>query len=601
MVLRDIILPLALALLLGFAPEARGQIASLRAAPPHVMIPKCGFSSFTSTDFQRLVQTSSAHTNGTKSRNALTANDRPTLHAFAFSPRGRFAVWYDTAGANAPSLAGRSLTGVPAYIDSLLAAFDYAYTVEIEQMGYDAPPPCDTLINAFDGKSQAVYTVYVLNLGADGIYGATRPLHRLGEGGGRGRFTAYTVVDNDYSEQDSVLLSGRKSKSYFTNGYDALRITAAHEFHHVIQLGSYGDSYRTSRTQSGLQERDQCALHELSSTWMERRVFPHVRDDRQFHPLLFGDAVLGIRPLSDGECLTGYVYTLFAEYLFTHWGDAVLRQMWELSRTVAVQGSLYQALDSAIMLVSKGYSSLDGAWEGFSRWMYFTNERASSAPLQERCADAYSLPGVAFAQSEEMTPPSASAGGMLRPLEMRFFRFIATHPNNAVSSVQAVKRDTIDVCVTAQHSRSVPTEQLSFLVMARPASNAEQRIDKTSTAVMLNSTVTKMQVYRNGMTARLIPPSIQPLPHPVLVSQQGIVRLALPEDFNSRQPIQCTIFTLQGGVVARLQLAPFFERNFLSVQWDGLLPDRTQIPSGFYGFIMEQNTRRCTGSILLQR
>lgn len=61
------------------------------------------------------------------------------------------------------------------------------------------------------------------------------------------------VLDNDY-------------KGYPTSGYNGLRVTIAHEFHHVVQLAGY---------RSDLSQRN---FYEATSVWMERIVEPTILD-----------------------------------------------------------------------------------------------------------------------------------------------------------------------------------------------------------------------------------------------------------------------------------------------------------------------------------
>lgn len=601
---------------LAFAQSSASLLSALRPRP---VLP-CGFGTFTNTDVQRIQEQHSQEqyknlTSLIKSPVAGIASERPYLHTFALSPQGRFAVWFDTLGTNAPPSTDRNNNHIPDYIDSALAAFDETYKVEVEQIGYDAPPLTDTVITAPDGRKQAVYTVYVLNLGADGIYGATLPVQRVGTGGARGRFTSYIVIDNDYSPFDSVLVGERKQPSYFTHHTDALRITAAHEFHHVIQLGSYGDSFNAEVGGSGQQQQQkQCALHELSSTWMERRVVPQVRDDRQFHPLLFSDAVLGKRPFSDGECLTGYVYTLFAEFLFARWGDAVLRRMWEYARAGAAQGLLYAALDSAVQTTSQGHSTLDDAWADFARWLYFTGTRSGLGTPEEHSQDAALLPEVSFARSEEMTPPSANVGGTVRPLEAQFIRFFA--PNDSSSLARANGVDTVDVCIVAQNiawnmARNMARnttqstfryqQRFPFSLTAQPAQQGASRLEGTQTLITIDTDALQMQAYVNGRSARLLPSGLQICPHPIVAAADFPVTIALPEKFHEQSPATLTLYSLQGSVIARMQLAPVRVRTLLGLQWDGLTAEQIQIPSGFYGVLVEQDGTRMAGALLVQR
>ena len=73
------------------------------------------------------------------------------------------------------------------------------------------------------------------------------------------------VIQNTGAEFNPSLLNDKKKGTYFETGIAALKITAAHEFHHAIQF-MYGEDSQTP------------ALNEMTSTFMEYRLFPETVD-----------------------------------------------------------------------------------------------------------------------------------------------------------------------------------------------------------------------------------------------------------------------------------------------------------------------------------
>jgi len=80
------------------------------------------------------------------------------------------------------------------------------------------------------------------------------------------RWTSDIDIDNDFI-----------GSKYNAKGIQALRVTAAHEFHHAIQYGYgwWGERYP----------------YELTSTWMEDVVYTDVNDYYQYLPDYFVDSM----------------------------------------------------------------------------------------------------------------------------------------------------------------------------------------------------------------------------------------------------------------------------------------------------------------------
>ena len=92
---------------------------------------------------------------------------------------------------------------------------EYAWDLEINQLGY-AEPLSD------DGKGGGdEIDVYLNNLG--NVYGLTYPDNSASTSS-----SAYIELENDFSESVFV-----------TKGYDALKVTTAHEFFHAIHFRYY--------------------------------------------------------------------------------------------------------------------------------------------------------------------------------------------------------------------------------------------------------------------------------------------------------------------------------------------------------------------------
>jgi hypothetical protein len=292
----------------------------------------------------------------------------PNRHAIKSA--GHFTVHYDTVGYydqnnysidNVPSLLTPSfsrmlgdtnyvkshldsLDVINAFVDSTLIFFNYVWDKEISSYGY-LPPPFET--------DAITYHIYITELGG-GLYGQTVPSpdpinsgHPVSEAD---RYTSYVEIDNDYR---SVYATSR--------GLPGLKVTAAHEFHHAIQLGSYG--YR---------DNDRY-FYEVTSTWMEDFLYNDVNDYYQYLKYTsgqprghFANPDLSLI-YSDG--LIEYSRAIWGKFIQEKYTPTVMLNAWENMRT---EGSV-KALDDALINVG---STLRIAFVEFGKWNYYTGIRA---------------------------------------------------------------------------------------------------------------------------------------------------------------------------------------------------------------------------------
>lgn len=589
----------------------------------------CATGIFSAQDVQRLTQ-------------GRIAQDRPHLHKRFVSLKERFVIYYDTTGMHAPPSADANTNAVPDFVEAAAAAFDTAFIVATQELGYTPPPTDDTIALSSSGligqptspRIIRVYSVYVLNLGAEGIYGLTKPLARIGSGGTRGRWTSFIIIDNDYSPSDSTThgSSGLRRVSYFETGEQALRAVAAHEFHHVIQLGSYGDSYLAP---SG---EPQCALHELTSTWIEMRTHPAIQDYTQFLPQLFNDALNATLPLSDGSCRTGYVYALFGKYLQKRLHETVIRLLWERSRdgrtgnSFAGSSSLLGALDGALRDYAQQRGALPAssvrppqslaeAWCEFSTWLYFTGIRAQSVPQQQRFHEASSLPMLIFHRTETFTPPTSSLTTMLRPLETQFVRFLLPAArsgrtydtldvqlsNNAAMTLSSMT--SINDATTRIHLTLAQAELLAAQQPTQPPTQTKMhqrsgRIPGTTLALALSaegSNPVCSSYFLNASPVALVEAEARIAPTPFRPVQDQQVSLLLDDRFNTNEELTWSVLTVhQQAIITRRQQPEFLGTGY-GVQWDGLNSRGEPCASGIYLFCAEQHGKQAIGKIVLVR
>ncbi|MBC8124780.1 MAG: hypothetical protein H7X70_03520 [Candidatus Kapabacteria bacterium] len=359
---------------------------------------RCGFAEHATPDIIRKVQ------------EGVQAVLRPNLPAFVESADGRFRVHYATSGPDAVPNVDADGNSLPDYIDACLNALGQTWRTEVDTLGY-LPPPAD----GTEGGSASL-DVYVRDLSKAGpsgssYYGITT-IEKLIGSVPVDRYTSWIEVDNDFSEDDRDVSGAR---AYSTFGVDALKVTCAHEFHHTIQNGSYGLA------------NTQLMFYELTSTWMELRVWPDVQDWAVYANELFEDPERW--PFSNVSPSTGYVWGWFGNVL-AEIDPSTMRLTWEK----IAQGSLpFKALVDACLQRGSTFTDI---FCGQLPTIYRTGSRGATNTI---IPNATELSEIRFYSNESAAPPSAISGGNIHPFETRAIRFLVP----SISSSEPVSVDVI--------------------------------------------------------------------------------------------------------------------------------------------------------------
>ncbi len=209
-------------------------------------------------------------------------------------PSAHFIVHYNTSGANAVTLA---------YATKISSYFETAYTEEVTNLGYNAPPSdLAASNNGGDGK----YDVYIYDLGT-GLYGYTCP-----EQSPATPSYSYIAVNKSYSwappNDDPIPADG------------AAKVTAAHEFFHAVQF-----SYDAN---------EEVWWMETTSTYMEDVVWPAVNDNYNYLPywFQFSDSY-GLETFDGGHEYGNFIFAKRLSEDFSGGGDAIIKEIWEQCQT----------------------------------------------------------------------------------------------------------------------------------------------------------------------------------------------------------------------------------------------------------------------------
>ncbi|QWV94936.1 hypothetical protein KP004_07090 [Geomonas oryzisoli] len=220
---------------------------------------------------------------------------RPTLSGekTCTPVNGHFTIHYTTTGANAVDTTDNNGNGVPDWVETVAGVFEYVYDVEVNKMGYLAPP--DTS-----------YDVYLMDLAPQNVYGYTQ---NDGAGATSISYPSYIEIDKSFTASAFVNARGGPYAPI-----TSLRITAAHEFHHAIQfaMNAYFDT----------------SYGEMTSTWMEDEVYDsgnqlYIYLDSYLH----FTSTIGLDAVGDGG--SEYGRWIFNRYLAETQGSrTAIRAVW---------------------------------------------------------------------------------------------------------------------------------------------------------------------------------------------------------------------------------------------------------------------------------
>jgi hypothetical protein len=280
-------------------------------------------------------------------RSALTSllqrNERQTS---VLSESRRFRFHYDTTGTDAPALLDALGDRIPgtarAYVDSAMAIMEHVYQYETGTLGFQGPPPDGTL----GGGSEYDIYIYDLSIFGSGTYGLTTPDNAVGGGG---TSPTFIEIHNDFSFVTPAA----------NRGIPSLRVTLAHEFHHAIQIGSYG------------YWPNDVWFHEITSVWMEDVVYHGENDYISY--LFSGDSQFSTPgvPLTYTFSYIMYSRGILGKYFTKKFGNNTMLHIWENVRSQAPLFAINQTLQALT-------SSLGIAFADWALWNYYTGPRADT-------------------------------------------------------------------------------------------------------------------------------------------------------------------------------------------------------------------------------
>lgn len=474
----------------------------------------------------------------------------PFTQTSILSRSGRFRVHYDTTGRHTPAMLDASNERIAGtyheYADSVAAALDHAFAMETGVAGFDDPP-----FSAGSGTNNVYLQEY-----NGGFYGETFfPTPAPPSGTVMPTYLTYMQMDNDYRE-------------FYSRGLNGARVTAAHEFHHVIQLGRYG-------VWSG-----DIWMYEMTSTFFEEFVYPEVNDyfiymkdfmnntDRPFYA--WGD--------------DGYELSLWPMHLTRRYGPRIMRDIWEGMKQREAIVSMRDGLS-----VNGGDFSTD-----FCDWARVNHATAwrSPEPARREYEDAPLLPSVKFHASLEFIGGLARINGMLQPLSSQYSR--------VARGLDTVSFVVSNVDIAAAMNRS--GNAIAYEIEVRDNAPGVEGFQPLSngwyyrfTAAVSN--VLCMQVLDSGAVVTTV--ERQVFPNPLLLKESSRLHFPLPRNTQSNRA-ELVIYTTSMNEVYRRADIPVELSDMMGafVSWD-VLADGANVGSGVYFYVLTVGGERRVGKFAI--
>lgn len=471
---------------------------------------------------------------------------RPIKQKDRLSRSGRFRIHYDTTGIESPSLLtlGQNPQKIPnsveQYIDSVATTFDFVWKLEVDTLGFLGPPSDGT-----QGGGPE-YDVYVSELGTN-LFGQTL-WNDPGDmiiSGTRRTFNTYIEIDNDF-------LGMR------TPGSDGLRITAAHEFHHAIQIGNYGYWVNVPNYDF--------YFYELTSVWMEHVAYGGIRDyyfdlpkylerfrDSQNRSLSFTTYTLEY---------PGYERSIWGQYLSKRFGKDIMRQVWT---GVIVD----PVLVSTGKVLQRYGTSLELEFAQFSFWNYFTADRAPAGKYYDDGGDWPRFRPNVTLTFGGMSSSVSSSGW---PLSTQYCQFVI--PGDTVTAV------LVNVNTTSAVAPNPPSTGFQLQLSASNASTPYQKV--TGGLSLSFVPVDKLQwktFYLQSSTRSIASVGADPFPNPVRVSHDSKLNLPFGGATEKRAMVYFLNAALELVMSREYDVTESFGSRLVYVPASDL---RDGIPSGVY-------------------
>jgi len=504
----------------------------------YIEIEKCG------TPLRAGIKANYNYYSAEQQSNISSIMDRPSTETSLVSPSGYFRIHYDASGTSAPAY-DETLS---AYDNAMLVAeaFDSAYSYEVNYLGFSAPPSD----NGAGGDN--LYDVYIVNV--SGFYGDTTPDSDLGNN----RATSYIRVDNNYVG------------NYTTAGVYAMRVTAAHEFHHAIQFGYI---YRES----------DIYFMEMTSTSMEEFVYDDINDYYGYLPHYFNNTSKAFTRFGTGD---GYDMAIWNIFLADTLGIDIIRKQWELMPSMNAVEAIQQSLND------KNTSFFD-MMNLFGIWCYYTGYRAQEGKYFKEAA---SYPVVKPMSSVSFNSSSKSVSLNCPPLSNTYVTFISTDANPDSLTIALSNSNYKAALNTPGNTYSIEYTLFNYAADGATKLNnnyycsyAPQN-EYWSTAEMLPDQVIRGGYFIDGKINYAFP-------SPFFYNRNSFIYI--PVNAVAYENTYLNVYSSSMNLIysAQVEIKNLYGQDL--VQWNAKDNDGKELPSGVYIYALRTGDNNSSGKIVV--
>jgi hypothetical protein len=527
------------------------SILSPVTAGPSVVPDKCGFHfqadirrywNLFSTDQRALIKSVFA---------------RPSMQASVLSPSGHFRIHYDTTGVNTPALIDQNDVRLPntarAYVDSAAAIFDYVWDQEIGELGYPAPPPD----NGAGGGDE--YDVYVKEFNRN-LYGQTvfTDEDLLDSLRPNPTYMSYIEVDNDFV-------------GYFTQGLQALEVTAAHEFHHAIQVGNYGFW------------QDDTYYYELTSTWIESTVYKTINDYYQYLPRYFANTSV---PFNVSNGYIEYGRAIWGKFIEKRFGQWMMKRSWEYINSMrplwAVEASL-----------KEGGSEFVREFPEFALWHFYTGHRADP---KDYFTDGSSYPEVRPVDIVDFIPPSATISYTARDLSIQFFQ-VVMGGGGSMSDTTSIALTNINLPAAEQGGDRLYS--LTYNITNAAVDGSYEALANGLKVKLIVDDPTNWKSIAIVNSRTNLAGESAPYPNPFILGTSSGV--CFPVDVSQQTSLTLNIYSSSLDLVCSKVEDPVNQFGRQVVVWDGKNSNGRPVSSGIYIYRIVSADKEYKGKIAVVR
>ncbi len=343
------------------------------------------------------------------------------------SPSGHFQIEYNPQ--QVPTY-DRNSNGIPDYVELAGLAFDRAWEVEIDSLGFRPPPETN-------GGVRSPYPVQITPLGS--TYGITFLDQEIPSRPGL-NFSSFIQVNSNFG---FVWWFPDRVSDPVQRDSMALAVTAAHEFNHALQLGYR--LWNKSQDTTNLVLQDLWFI-ESSATYMEEFVADSVNDYYQYLPAIYARTDLSL--ISNVTSNRLYGGSIFSILLSEVYGAGILRRIWK-------QIEQEPAIHAMETVLNQESSSVEQELTRLATWMYYSGLR--------------SLPGRFFSEAEnyptlnvqDVGIPSRGTSSTLLSGSLPPLSFLVVHTNLEAGRSAVFRLEPSD---QAEHWHgSLVTEQSELL------------------------------------------------------------------------------------------------------------------------------------------